>query len=138
MHLAPVYSSHGTLKLRTAFLQSVTNKHSSMVLETGIFISQAIWLWRVRHIRREAKKAGLTYDEYVAENPSRKFPRSDSAETVVDIEACAPTHSSEACTEKTAGQSVETLCTRVQAETPISGTDADSLQVPPNAVIKSG
>jgi hypothetical protein len=58
-----------------------------MFLETGIFVSQAIWLWRVRHIRREAKKAGKTYDEYIAENPSKKLPRSDSSETVVDVEA---------------------------------------------------
>ncbi|XPS68774.1 hypothetical protein M3J09_001058 [Ascochyta lentis] len=59
-----------------------------MFLETGIFASQAIWLWRVRHIRREAKKAGKTYDEYVAEHPSKKLPSSQSSETVVDVEAC--------------------------------------------------
>ncbi|KAJ4311367.1 hypothetical protein N0V94_007970 [Neodidymelliopsis sp. IMI 364377] len=58
-----------------------------MLLETGIFVSQAIWLWRMRHIRQEAKKAGKTYDEYVAENPSKKLPRSDSSETVIDVEA---------------------------------------------------
>ena len=58
-----------------------------MTLETGIFMSQAIWLWRVRHVRREAKKAGKTYDEYIAENPSKKIPRSESSETVVDVEA---------------------------------------------------
>jgi hypothetical protein len=60
---------------------------SSMLLETGIFMSQAIWLWRVRHVRKEAKKAGKTYDEYIAENPSKKIPRSESSETVVDVEA---------------------------------------------------
>lgn len=59
-----------------------------MLLETGIFVSQAIWLWRVRHIRREAKKAGKTYDEYIAENPSEKLPRSESSGIVVDVEAC--------------------------------------------------
>ncbi|OSS53684.1 hypothetical protein B5807_00287 [Epicoccum nigrum] len=58
-----------------------------MLLETGIFMSQAIWLWRVRHVRKEAKKAGKTYDEYIAENPSKKIPRSESSETVVDVEA---------------------------------------------------
>lgn len=58
-----------------------------MLLETGIFASQAIWLWRVRHVRREAKEAGKTYDEYVAENASKKLPRSMSQETVVDLEA---------------------------------------------------
>lgn len=55
----------------------------SMVLETGIFISQAIWLYRVRDIRREAKKAGMSYDEYMA-----KIPRSESQNSVVDVEAC--------------------------------------------------
>lgn len=59
-----------------------------MLLETGIFASQAVWLWRVRHIRREAKKAGKTYDEYVAENPSEKLPRSKSSGTAIDVEAC--------------------------------------------------
>ncbi|KAF2015643.1 PQ-loop-domain-containing protein [Aaosphaeria arxii CBS 175.79] len=58
-----------------------------LFLETGIFLSQAIWLWRVRHVRREAKKAGKTYDEFIAENPSIKMPRSDSADCVVDPEA---------------------------------------------------
>lgn len=60
----------------------------SMLLETGIFASQALWLWRVRHIRAEAKKAGLTYDQYIAKHPTKKLPRSDSQETVVDVEAC--------------------------------------------------
>jgi hypothetical protein len=59
-----------------------------MVLETGIFASQAIWLWRVRHVRREAKKAGKTYDAYIAENPSKNLPWSESSETIVDVEAC--------------------------------------------------
>jgi hypothetical protein len=58
----------------------------SMALETGIFLSQAIWLWRVRHIRREAKKHGKTYDEYVAENPSKKLPRS-GPDAAMDMEA---------------------------------------------------
>jgi len=44
--------------------------HHSLFLELGIFISQFIWLWRTRHIRKAAKKAGKTYDEYIAEKPS--------------------------------------------------------------------
>jgi hypothetical protein len=59
----------------------------SMALETGIFLSQAIWLWRVRHIRREAKKHGKTYDEYVAEHPSEKLPRSGPDAAMDDVEA---------------------------------------------------
>jgi hypothetical protein len=57
-----------------------------LFLELGIFISQFIWLWRVRHVRRAAKKAGKSYDEYIAENPSKKLERSESTETV-DVEA---------------------------------------------------
>jgi len=58
-----------------------------MFLELGIFISQFIWLWRVRHIRRAAKKAGQSYDEYVAENPSKTLARSEPSETMTDVEA---------------------------------------------------
>ncbi|KAL1596395.1 hypothetical protein SLS60_009041 [Paraconiothyrium brasiliense] len=60
---------------------------ASMTLETGIFLSQAIWLWRVRHIRHEAKKMGMTYDEYVDARPSEKLARDASSETVADVEA---------------------------------------------------
>ena len=58
-----------------------------MVLEMGIFVSQAVWLWRVRHVRREAKKAGKTYDEYIAEHPSKKLSRSPSSDSIEDVEA---------------------------------------------------
>lgn len=108
-----------------------------MVLETGIFISQAIWLWRVRHVRREAKKAGMTYDEYIAQHPSKKLPSSASAETVVDVEACntAP----DTYSEKVAVQSAETLCTPALADTSSSaGPGKDSVQVPAEVVLKSG
>ena len=78
-----------------------------MLLETGIFASQAIWLWRVRHVRREAKKAGKTYDEYVAENPSTKIPRSDSSETIVDVEAAHGSVSRDEEKQKTKTESAE-------------------------------
>ncbi|KAF2680525.1 hypothetical protein K458DRAFT_392867 [Lentithecium fluviatile CBS 122367] len=58
-----------------------------MALETGIFLSQAIWLWRVRHVRKEAKMEGKTYDEYIAEHPSKKLTRSESGAAVADVEA---------------------------------------------------
>jgi hypothetical protein len=58
-----------------------------MFLELGIFASQAIWLWRTRHIRREAKAAGKTYDEYIAAHPSKKFPRSESSDSIANVEA---------------------------------------------------
>ncbi|KAF2469496.1 uncharacterized protein BDR25DRAFT_229205, partial [Lindgomyces ingoldianus] len=59
-----------------------------MSLETGIFLSHWIWLWRVRHIRREAKKAGVSYDEYIARHPFKKLRRSDSVDVIADVEAC--------------------------------------------------
>ena len=58
-----------------------------MFLELGIFASQVIWLWRVRHIRREAKNAGKTYDDYISAHPAKKLDRSPSSETVADLEA---------------------------------------------------
>src|SRR4051812_14955389 len=111
-----------------------------MVLETGIFASQAIWLWRVRHIRRAAKKVGKTYDEYVAEN-NKKIPRSDSAETIVDVEAAREKDTSDACSEKTAVASQEcTVDSNAELDadaTPMTVKQAlDALQAPPEAILK--
>ena len=36
----------------------------SAAIELGIFLSQAIWLFRTRKIRRRAKEAGLDWDEF--------------------------------------------------------------------------
>ena len=36
----------------------------SATIELGIFLSQAIWLFRTRKIRRRAKEAGLDWDEF--------------------------------------------------------------------------
>ncbi|KAJ8113636.1 hypothetical protein OPT61_g4278 [Boeremia exigua] len=88
-----------------------------MLLETGIFMSQAIWLWRVRHIRREAKKAGKTYDEYVSENSSKDIPRSDSCETVVDLEACHDSQNSNTMEEKVDAESTDKQQTTAEAPT---------------------
>ena len=60
---------------------------TSMFLELGIFLSQGIWLWRVRHVRSEAKQVGKTYDEYIDQHPSKKLRPSASSESVVDVEA---------------------------------------------------
>lgn len=109
-----------------------------MVLETGIFASQAFWLWRVRHVRREAKKAGMTYDEYIVENPSKKLPRSDSTETVVDVEACNNNALSDACSEKTCVQASQALCTGAYTDTSPAGPEVSALQVPPSALVKAG
>ena len=36
----------------------------SAAIELGIFLSQVIWLFRTRRIRRRAKEAGLDWDEF--------------------------------------------------------------------------
>jgi hypothetical protein len=101
-----------------------------MVLETGIFASHAIWLWRVRHTRRAAKKAGQTYDEYVAEHPTKKIPRCDSSETFVDVEAGRQdSKSSDTCTEKT--------CSPPDTAETASHASEEHVQVPPAAVVKA-
>lgn len=109
----------------------------SMALETGIFASQAIWLWRVRHIRHEAKKAGKTYDEYVSENPAKKLPRSDSAETFVDTEAGYEKRSPSTCSEKTATSEQEnTTVMAADATLKVAQPAAEALQAPPAAMLK--
>lgn len=110
----------------------------SMVLETGIFASQAIWLWRVRHIRREAKKAGLTYDQYMAKHPSKKLPRSDSQETVVDVEACHEPKQSDAYSEKPNAGLTNANCSTTQPcdPTPNIKLEQETLAKPPVAVLK--
>ncbi|KAE8836025.1 hypothetical protein HRS9139_04123 [Pyrenophora teres f. teres] len=112
-----------------------------MVLETGIFASQAIWLWRVRHIRRAAKKAGKTYDEYVAEN-TEKIPRSDSAETIVDVEAAREKDMADARSEKTVVATQEsTMGSNAELHddsTSMTVKQAlDALQAPPAATLKT-
>lgn len=111
---------------------------SCMLLETGIFASQAIWLWRVRHIRAEAKKAGKTYDEYIAENPSKKLFASESSETFVDVEAGNEKRSASTCTEKTAISQHEHMLATPSDATPkdATATSPEALQQPPAAVLK--
>lgn len=107
-----------------------------MVLETGIFASQAIWLWRVRNVRREAKKVGMTYDQYTAVHPSKKLPRSDSQETVVDIEACHERHVSTAHSEKTVTDEKTTHQTQTHEKIDLAAQSQDEPQLPSNAVVK--
>lgn len=37
-----------------------------LVLETGIFVSQGVWMWRFRGERAEAKKKGVSFEEYMS------------------------------------------------------------------------
>jgi hypothetical protein len=104
-----------------------------MVLETGIFFSQAVWLWRVRKERSEAKKAGLSYDEYVAKHPEKKLPRSMSTETFVDVEAGRQT-------EKMEGVVKEEINGKDAAGSALNRIDSkhDEPQPPPPVVVRNG
>jgi hypothetical protein len=102
---------------------------AGMVLETGIFASQVVWLWRVREERAEAKKAGITYDEYVAKHPEKGLKRSISTETFVDVEA-AREMEKEKDERHDDEERVKSTSTMV-----VPGTGA--VQVPPPAVVKS-
>lgn len=111
-----------------------------MVLETGIFASQAIWMWRVRHVRREAKKAGMTYDQYTAANPSKKIPRNESSETIVDVEAGQVVGESTVCPEKSTPQTGrDTSSCRTGSEATVVASDdarRTAPQLPTNAILK--
>ena len=103
-----------------------------MVLETGIFASQAIWIWRVRHIRSAAKKAGMTYDDYVAQYPAVKLPRCESSETFVDVETGPANHVS---TEKI--EQTTTAVTTEDKAPKTTGTTERLPQLPTSAVTKT-
>jgi hypothetical protein len=67
----------------------ILTPRSSIALEAGIFVSQAIWLYRIRHVRREAKKAGKSYDQFIAEHPGKNIAVSEAGSSTVDLEAGA-------------------------------------------------
>lgn len=56
-----------------------------LFLELGIFASQFVWLYRTRHIRHAAKKAGKTYDEYMAATSDPSRPDTAGTTDIVDI-----------------------------------------------------
>jgi hypothetical protein len=117
-----------------------------MVLETGIFASQVVWLWRVRHVRKEAKKAGKTYDEYVAENSGKKLPRCSSEETFVDVETGVAEKTDAEKASATKEECPNTILANATpapspTTTPIftsmtAKSSSDTLQAPPAAVLK--
>jgi hypothetical protein len=102
-----------------------------IALETGIFVSQGIWLWRVRHVRKEAKLRGLSYDEFVQMFPEKGRGESVSGESVVegDLEACRGKETN----EKTLQCEKQEVANDNGAAA--SGLEA-GLQLPPAALIK--
>lgn len=55
-----------------------------LFLEIGIFSSQFIWLYRTRRVRHAAKKAGKTYDEYMAATSDVSRPNTAGSADIVD------------------------------------------------------
>jgi hypothetical protein len=110
----------------------------SMVLETGIFASQAIWLWRVRHIRRAAKKAGMSYDEYVEKHLDVvKLPRCESSETFRDVETGHREDGTYNCAEQ-AKTTEETSAAMTTTASKTAGTMKEEVpRLPPPAVTKT-
>jgi hypothetical protein len=109
-------------------------------LETGIFASQAIWLYRVRHVRREAKKAGMSYNKYVAAHPSKGLSRSESSETVVDVEAChdsATTNMSQKHMDAGWGEKQDNDVESGRTTLETARQEPSTVQQPPPAVIRS-
>lgn len=100
-----------------------------MALETGIFVSQAVWMWRMRDVRREAKKAGLTYDEYVAKHPERSI----STATIVDVEAQREDEKREYAEVRHENDGKNAAIKEPGAQ----DVKKEALQVPPNAVVKT-
>ena len=82
----------------------------------------------------------MTYDQYTAKYPTKKIPRCDSQETVVDVEACSDTKASVVHTEK-----LDVMAKKKSLETERSDSvvkldtswEKDTLQKPPSAVVKS-
>ncbi len=60
-----------------------------MLLETGIFISHALWLFRTRKLRKQAKLAGQSFDD-LPEARAYQTRRSEKKEGIeipsIDVE----------------------------------------------------
>jgi hypothetical protein len=58
----------------------------ALTMEIGIGGLQITWLWRTSSVRREARKAGLVYDDFVNLQHTKHDPTQGLSETVTDIE----------------------------------------------------
>jgi hypothetical protein len=93
MYLVELFTSFGMLPSNTSSRHCVHLNEAnilvhSMLLEIGIFASHIIWLYRTRRVRKEAKEAKMTYDEYISqredgdEHPAPSPPAAASEETL--------------------------------------------------------
>lgn len=101
-----------------------------MVLETGIFVSQAVWLWRVRDVRREAKRVGLSYDEYVKKYPERAM----SEATVGDVEVGRGDAKTEANGHE---EQTKDSTVTMRADSGAWDEKKEAVQLPATALVKS-
>ena len=57
-----------------------------LIMEIGIAGLQIIWLWRTRSVRREARKAGLDYDDFVSLQHTKNGTTQGRSEALTDVE----------------------------------------------------
>ena len=57
-----------------------------LILEIGIGVLQIIWLWRTSSVRREARKVGLDYDDFVNLQGTKNGETHEKSEAVMDVE----------------------------------------------------
>ena len=57
-----------------------------LIMEIGIWGLQIIWLWRTSNVRREARKVGLAYDDFVSLQGTKNGTTQEKSETVTDVE----------------------------------------------------
>lgn len=57
-----------------------------LIMEIGIGGLQIIWLWRTSSVRREARKMGLDYDDFVNLQDTKNGTTQGQNEVVTDVE----------------------------------------------------
>jgi hypothetical protein len=57
-----------------------------LILEIGIGMLHIIWLWRTSSIRREARKVGLDYDDFVNLQDTKNGATNGQIEVATDVE----------------------------------------------------
>ena len=61
-----------------------------LIMEIGIGVLQIIWLRRTSSVRREARKVGLDYDDFVSLQDTKNGATHGQSEVVTDVEKQPP------------------------------------------------
>ena len=101
-----------------------------LVLETGIFVSQGVWWWRVGRGRGEGKGMGVGIDEFVGKD-------GDGRGRVVDAEACRGEKEEDARREKVGHELAEKKTSDAKPADDAVDTGLGTPQPPPKAVTPS-